>query len=107
MPRMNKVVPLALLLCLVLWAMMPATGAPQQSNNVGQGNPSAPPPPMSSGGQSTPAQDAQDSSIPQNPPLNQPGDTVELPQQGQAPDSQEGGVFVFKKEVQVLKYFSF
>ena len=92
MPRMIRIVPPALLLCLVLWAMMPATGAPQQSTNVGQGSPTAPPPPM--------AQGAQDSSVPQTPPLNQPGDTVELPQEGQAPDSQEGGVFVFKKEVE-------
>ncbi len=99
MARMNRIVPLTLLLCLVLWAMMPATGAPQQSTNLGQGSPTAPPPPMSSGGQSTPAPD-QDSSVPQNPPLNQPGDTVQLPQEGQAPDSQEGGVFVFKKEVE-------
>jgi VWFA-related protein len=101
MLRVNKIVPLALLLCLILWAMMPATGAPQQSTDVGRGNPTpAPPPAMSSGGQSTPAPDAQDSSVPQNPPLNQPGDTVQLPQEGQAPDSQEGGVFVFKKEVE-------
>jgi VWFA-related protein len=115
MLRVNKIVPLALLLGLILWAMMPATGAPQQSTNIGQGNPMpAPPPPMSLGGDSTPppqeqqiqplpgasAQDAQESSVPPNPPLNQPGDTVQVPQQGQAPDSQEGGVFVFKKEVE-------
>jgi VWFA-related protein len=98
---MNRIVPLALLLCLVLWAMAPASGAPQQSTNVGQGSPTpALPPPMSSGGQSTAAQDAQDSSVPQNPPANQPGDTVQVPQEGQAPDSEEGGVFVFKKEVE-------
>jgi Ca-activated chloride channel homolog len=100
MLRVNKTVPLALLLCLVLWAMIPATGAPQQSTNIGQGTTTpVSPPPMSHGGQTT-AQDAQDSSVPQNPPPNQPGDTVQVPQQGQAPDSQEGGVFVFKKEVE-------
>lgn len=34
------------------------------------------------------------------PAPNQPGDTVQVPPQGQAPDSEEGGVFVFKKEVE-------
>jgi Mg-chelatase subunit ChlD len=89
---MNKTVPLALLLCLILWAMMPATGAPQQSTNAGQGNSTPAPPPAVSA--------PEDSTVPENPPLNQPGDTVEVPQQGQSPDSQEGGVFVFKKEVE-------
>ncbi len=97
---MNKAFPLALLLCLVLWTTMPATGAPQQSTNVGQGEPTPPPPPMSSGGQGAPAQDAQDSSAPENPPANQPGDTVQVPPEGKAPDSEEGGVFVFKKDVE-------
>lgn len=34
-------------------------------------------------------------------PRNQPGDTVQVPNQpGRAPDSQEGGVFVFRKQVE-------
>ena len=37
---------------------------------------------------------------PVNPPANQPGDTVQVPQEGKAPDTEEGGVFVFKKEVE-------
>ena len=100
MLRMNKTVPLALLLCLVLWAMMPATGAPQQSTNVGQAEPHACCLRRVPADRGAPAQDTQDSSVPENPPANQPGDTVQVPQEGQAPDSQEGGVFVFKKEVE-------
>lgn len=91
MLRMNKTVPLALLLCLVLWAMMPAAGAPQQSSNVGQANPAPVAPPAASAGEQSP---------PVNPPANQPGDTVQVPQEGKAPDTEEGGVFVFKKEVE-------
>ena len=99
MLRMNKTVPLALLLCLVLWAMMPAAGAPQQSSNVGQANST----PVGSAGTGKPRRKGAghgDSSVPENPPANQPGDTVQVPQDGQAPDTQEGGVFVFKKEVE-------
>jgi VWFA-related protein len=112
---MNKNVPLALLLCVVLWATMPATGAPQQSSNVGQANPAPVAPPAASSGEQSPppaqqtqplpgtptqAQDTENPSVPENPPANQPGDTVQVPQEGQAPDTQEGGVFVFKKEVE-------
>jgi Ca-activated chloride channel family protein len=35
--------------------------------------------------------------LPQAP--NQPGDTVQVPQQGEAPAAQQGDIFVFKKEV--------
>jgi VWFA-related protein len=106
MLRVNKTVPLTLLLCLIVWAMMPATAAPQHSTNIGQGNPApAAPPAQQQQAQPSPetpapGQDAQDSSVPQNPPANQPGDTVQVPPEGKAPDSEEGGVFVFKKEVE-------
>lgn len=98
MPRVNRPISLAVLFFIVLWAMIPAAGAPQQSTNIGQESPTPPPPPAVSGSQATP--DAQDSTVPQTPPANQPGDSVQLPQQGQSPDSQEGGVFIFKKEVE-------
>ena len=93
MLRVNRLIWLTLLVSLVLWTIVPAAGAPQQSTGIGQGNPMpAPPPPMSqpnaSSGQGQP---------PANPP-NQPGDTVQVPR-GQAPD-QENGVFVFKKQVE-------
>lgn len=96
MLRVNKFVPLALLVGLVLWTMIPASGAPQQSTGIGQGNPMpAPPPPMTP--QGAPPDQTQQEPVPH--PANQPGDTVQVPR-GQAPDTQEGGVFVFKKEVE-------
>jgi VWFA-related protein len=44
-----------------------------------------------------PASQTQGQPIPQAP--NQPGDTVQVPAQGQAPESQSGDVYIFKKEV--------
>jgi VWFA-related protein len=46
----------------------------------------------------TPANPAQDQQ-PVPPAPNQPGDTVQVPSQGQAPESQSGDVYIFKKEV--------
>lgn len=54
--------------------------------------------PTTPNGGSTPADQPQDHQpIPQAP--NQPGDTVQVPSQGQAPESQNGDVYIFKKEV--------
>ena len=60
--------------------------------------PHSTPPPQQQ--QPQPAQPSQQEQVPARPP-NQPGDTVQVPsaQQGQAPDQNEGGVFVFRKNV--------
>jgi Ca-activated chloride channel homolog len=67
----------------------PAAGTqpvPQQSAPAADQNPQQNPPPQ------------EEAPPPANAP-NQPGDTVQVPQQGQSPSSQNNDVFVFKKEV--------
>jgi Ca-activated chloride channel homolog len=94
---------LVVLLGTSLAAQNPATPAPSTGtpDNSAQ-QPSNPPVPT------TPAQppagdaNAGQEQTPPPPanPANQPGDTVKVPApQGQAPESQSGDVFVFKKEV--------
>jgi Ca-activated chloride channel family protein len=74
--------------------MMPQTQAPAQTQQPAQQTPQ----------QQAPAQQApgQTGQAPAQQPANQPGNTVQVPrpQQGREADSQEGGVFVFKKQVE-------
>ena len=100
----------ATILLLTGWAL--AQSAPAQpANQPGMTPPSAPgltqqstPPAGSSApadqapANQTPANQTPDQQpIPKAP--NQPGDTVQVPTQGQAPESQSGDVYIFKKEV--------
>jgi Ca-activated chloride channel homolog len=57
-------------------------------------NPPAPAPPANA-----PAQGGQEEAAPIPPAPNQPGDTVQVPQSGEAPTAQQGDVYVFRKEV--------
>jgi VWFA-related protein len=49
---------------------------------------------------SGPDQSSQQEAAPLPPAPNQPGDTVQVPQSGEAPAAQQGDVFVFRKEVE-------
>lgn len=73
----------------------------QPANQPGTTPPSAPGITQQSttpNGGSAPTDQSQDQQpIPKAP--NQPGDTVQLPSQGQAPEAQTGDVYIFKKEV--------
>jgi VWFA-related protein len=68
----------------------PTTGASPQAAPAQTQPPQTPP-------ANTPAQNDQESA-PVPPAPNQPGDTVQVPK-GEAPETQSGDVFVFKKEV--------
>ncbi len=75
---------------------LPSAGAQQQGSQApGQNAPQGSQPQQ-------PAGPDESQGPPAAPPPNQPGDTVKVqPQpQGQAPDSSEGGVFVFRKQVE-------
>ena len=109
MPRLNKILFVPLVLCCVLAVWAQQSSAPP-STSIGSQQPQQPPvmtpPPSSAPAQNAPAQqqgapaETQQQPI-SPPPANQPGDTVRVPaQQGQAPSSQEGGVFVFRKQVE-------
>jgi VWFA-related protein len=81
-----------------------AAPAPPPASSAPSTQPSASPSQPSSGGspQTSPAPaqnpEQQPTSVPPAP--NQPGDTVQVPaQRGEAPESQHGDVFVFRKEV--------
>ena len=54
-------------------------------------------PPAQAPASTAPGQSTEPAPLPQAP--NQPGDTVQVPQQGEAPAAQQGDIFVFKKEV--------
>ena len=56
-------------------------------------------PPAQAPAANAPAQGSEQEAAPVPPAPNQPGDTVQVPQQGEAPAAQQGDVFVFKKEV--------
>lgn len=110
MPQPNKwFVPLAVLLfALAALAQQPQQQAPP-STSIGSQEPMAQPPVAphpNPPAQQAPAQQPTDQQQAPARPANQPGDTVQIPQQGQqgqpgqAPDQQEGGVFVFKKRVE-------
>jgi VWFA-related protein len=89
-----------MLIGLVLWlgtwiaAQNSPTSAPPApaSNAAGQQTASAQNPPAQAPPASVPAQGNE-----QAP--NQPGDTVQVPPKGEEPETQQGDVFVFKKEV--------
>ena len=74
--------------------MMPQTQAPAQTQQPAQQIPQQQAP-----GQQAPGQTGQ---APAQQPANQPGNTVQVPgqRQGREADSQEGGVFVFRKRVE-------
>jgi len=99
-PRTKYVLLAAAVLLFTVWVV--AQTAPTQPANQPGTTPNAPassqqatPP---NGGTATPANQTQEQQpVPQAP--NQPGDTVQVPVQGQAPSSQSGDVYVFKKEV--------
>src|ERR1019366_1734313 len=65
------------------------------------GQPTAPAqnPPAQAPPANAPAQSGQQDAAPLPPAPSQPGDTVQVPQQGEAPAAQQGDVFVFRKEV--------
>lgn len=71
----------------------PAGSAAGQQTAPAQ-NPPAQVPPANA-----PAQSNEQEAAPVPPAPNQPGDTVQVPQQGEAPSAQQGDVFVFRKEV--------
>jgi VWFA-related protein len=75
------------------------TASPQAPAQPAPQTQTAPPP------QPAPAHEpVEDPSLILGPPINQPGDTARVPdQQGQAPDVQKDGVFVFKKEVEEVQ----
>jgi VWFA-related protein len=101
--KSNLLITLVLILGAWLAAQNPAAPASQAGtpNNTSQQpatpaaqSPASPPPASDSN-----AAQEQAAPPPANP-ANQPGDTVKVPApQGQAPESQSGDVFVFKKEV--------
>ncbi|MGC2109960.1 MAG: VWA domain-containing protein [Candidatus Korobacteraceae bacterium] len=104
-PR-NKSVYLLITLVLLLgtWLAAQDSSAPAQqpAPPASMTPPSSPDatqnPPAQPGNSQAPAAEQQTSPVPPAP--NQPGDTVQVPApQGQAPESQSGDVFVFKKEV--------
>ncbi len=66
---------------------------------VGQQTAPAQNPPAQAPPANAPAQSSQQEAAPLPPAPNQPGDTVQVPQQGEAPAAQQGDVFVFRKEV--------
>src|SRR5512132_3351407 len=109
MLRPNKwIVPLfVLVMCLAAFGQQqapPSTsiGAQEPMSQPPVARPPAPPP------QQAPQQAPQQQPAQQAPgntqPANQPSNTVQVPagqaQQGQSPDQNEGGVFVFKKRVE-------
>ncbi len=107
MPLPNKLFPIALLLLLsaALLAQNPGT-APPASYPPAQTQPSYPPPAQAPA-QATPQAPtasqpappaADDTTTP--PPPNQPGDTVQVPAQGQEVQKEDNGMFVFKKQVE-------
>jgi Ca-activated chloride channel homolog len=72
---------------------VPAGSAAGQQTAPAQ-NPPAQAPPANA-----PAQSGQQDAAPLPPAPSQPGDTVQVPQQGEEPTVQQGDVFVFRKEV--------
>jgi len=96
MPQVNKILLILLIFSLVLAAGAQQTTAPP-STSIGSEQPQQPPV------MSPPAQQGQQPVAPppqQQTPANQPGNTVQVPnEKGSSPDAQEGGVFVFRKQV--------
>jgi Ca-activated chloride channel homolog len=111
MLRVNKsyIVAFILVLCLVAGLSAQQQQQAPPSSPIGAEEPSNPPVMMP---QQAPAQQQPTAPAQQQgqapagtqqapPPANQPGDTVKVPAQaGQSPDANEGGVFVFRKQVE-------
>lgn len=96
--------------CLLLgsWLSAQTATAPAQTQQSSpqQSSPTQPPPQQSPATQQAPqqaqpatGQNPQEQEPAPAPAPNQPGDTVQVPQQGQAPSSQQNDVYIFKKEV--------
>lgn len=98
MLRPNKFIVPLLILVFALAAMAQQQQAPP-STSIGSQEPMSQPPVARP--PAPPPQQQQPEQVPSQP-ANQPGDTVQVPsaQRGQAPDQNEGGVFVFKKRVE-------
>jgi len=89
-----------LITLLIVFGIGAAGQSQQPANQPGMTPPAAPGVSQQSApapGNSAPADQGQDQVIPKAP--NQPGDTVQVPVQGQAPASQSGDVYIFRKEV--------
>ncbi len=71
---------------------------PQSGSAASQPAAPAPGPPAQTPPANAPAQSSEQEPAPLSQAPNQPGDTVQVPQ-GQAPEVQQGDVYVFKKEV--------
>ena len=90
-----------LVLCLGTWVVAQNSTAPAQPPQSGsiasQQTAPAENPPAQTPPANEPAQSGKAAPLPQAP--NQPGDTLQVPQEGEAPETQPGDVYVFKKEV--------
>lgn len=101
MLRPNKFIVPLMVLVFALAAFAQQQQAPP-STSIGSQDPMSQPPvarPPAPPPQQQPQQQGEQAP---SRPANQPGDTVQIPQaqQGQAPDQNEGGVFVFRKRVE-------
>src|ERR1035438_196680 len=90
-------------LCLGTWMVAQNSTALGQSAPAGStaSQPTAPAqnPPAQAPPASVPDQSSRQEAAPLPPAPNQPGDTVQVPQQGEEPTVQQGDVFVFRKQV--------
>jgi Ca-activated chloride channel family protein len=90
-------------LCLGAWMVAQNPAIPGQpvpaGSAAGQQTAPAQNPPAQAPPANAPAQSGQQDAAPLPPAPSQPGDTVQVPQQGEEPTVQQGDVFVFRKEV--------
>ena len=78
----------------------PTAAPPAPAGNAaGQQTAPAQNPPAQAPPANAPAQSGQQDAAPLPPAPSQPGDTVQVPQQGEEPTVQQGDVFVFRKQV--------
>ncbi len=105
----NKHVIVLLILALCFVGAVQAQQQAPPSTPIGSEEPANPPvmmpqqqqPPANAPAQGQPQAPGQAPAQQTPPPPNQPGNTVQVPaQQGQSPDANEGGVFVFRKQVE-------
>ncbi len=97
MPRPNRFIVPLVLLVFALGALAQQQAPP--STSIGSQEPMSQPPVAEHPPTPPPSQTPQQAP---STPANQPANTVQVPsaQQGQAPDQNEGGVFVFRKKVE-------
>ena len=90
-------------LCLGAWMAAQNPAIPGQpvpaGSEAGQQTAPAQNPPAQAPPANAPAQSGQQDAAPLPPAPSQPGDTVQVPQQGEEPTVQQGDVFVFRKQV--------